>query len=307
MITLKSKNPSLAVVALACATLLNGAAATFAMAQEGGATAPSPERPCPATGYAEPDYTYGGRNVDGPAPAETASPCIPQIVFDVGDAIGMTRSTGGMLTIKNVIALRFIANGEFAVSGTKMEKVEGVEFQGSYYLPAGRLMIPRPEGKSEIRVFNDQLAWNETSEGVGATPAAKGSARERLIMLKLTPSGALWSAIEAEAHVKVSQVGGKTQLTSVSPYDGLNVAITLDADKRPATVTIKDGKTVYGATFANYHGTLDLTKIDWEPNEGIVFPGEITWTKNGKPWAAFHVTGYFSNPYVVFPAPASIK
>ena len=142
---------SRAAIGLACATLLNGGVLTVAMAQEGGEMAPRPERVCPATGYAEPDYTYAGRNVDGPAPAETASPCIPQIVFDVGDAIGMTRSTGGMLSIKNVIALRFIASGEFGVSGTKMEKVEGVEFQGSYYLPASRLMIPRTDGKSDIR------------------------------------------------------------------------------------------------------------------------------------------------------------
>ena len=126
-------------------------------------------------------------------------------------------------------------------------------------------------------------------------------------MLKLTPFGALWSAIDSEAHVKVSQVGGKTQLASVSPYDGLNVVTTLDADKRPATVTVKDGRNVYGATFANYHGTPDPTKIDWEPDYQIVFPGEITWTKNGKAWATFHVTGFFSNPYVVFPVPTGLK
>ncbi len=277
------------------------------MAQEMAGGPRPPDMPCPATGYAEPEFTTAGRNVDGAQPAQSASPCIPKAVLDAVEGIGMLRSTGGILTVQNIIGIQFIASGEFAVTGTKLEKIDGLEFQGSYVLPADRLIIPRSDGKSEIRVFNDQVAWNEASEGVSATAAAKGSARERLIMLKLTPAGALWSAIDAEAHVKVSQVAGKTVLTAVSPYDGVNVVTTLGADNRPASVTVQDGKTVYGATFANYHGTPDPNKIEWEPDYQIVFPGEITWTKNGKPWANFHVTGYFSNPYVIFPVPTEIK
>src|SRR5207247_2730547 len=94
----------------------------------------------------------------------------------------------------------------------------------SYVVPEMRSFLngTRADGKplAEIRVFADTWAWNETKEGVGATPAMATLA-ERAPLIKLTPFGALWSIIEAEGHAKVSTVAGKMTLTGTSPYAGM--------------------------------------------------------------------------------------
>jgi hypothetical protein len=167
----------------------------------------------------------------------------------------------------------------------------------------------------EIHVFADQYAWNETQEGRGAT-AAMNTLNERLPLIKLTPFGAMWSVIEAEGHTVVSKTAdGKTVLTGTSPYDGIEVAVTVQDSTQhpklgpygttelirlPVAVTAKANGHVYGATFADYRGDL-------EPNVWMIFPTTIKWTLDGKPLADLKVTFFRSNPYIVFPIPDVVK
>jgi hypothetical protein len=259
-----------------------------------------PDWTCPASGYFPPVYGMVGRNGgDGWAPTEVISPCTPDAVRKAADVIGMARShPNSPLGLKNVVTAMFSAEGTFAVDGKAPTKVDRVDFHIHYGLPAARLMVATG-GKTAIRVVNDDYGWTEATEGGAATPA-KAQARELYALTKLTPWGAMWSVIEAEGHTSVSTVGGRTVLRGTSPYDGLDVTVTLDAESRPESVKVIDGKTTYGATFSDY-------RSDLEPDYLFRFPKHLVWTKDGRSLADLTVTYYRTNPYVVFPVPAHVK
>lgn len=263
------------------------------------APAPKPQTPptCPPGGYSQPYYALFGQNGgDGQTAYEIASPCIGQEVRDAATAVGMGRNR--LLGVKNVITVMFSADGTLA--GDKLTKGD---FHISYYVPAMRMFLDGTGANGtplkEIRVFADAYAWNETEEGRGAT-AAMNALNDRAPLLKLTPFGALWSVIEAEAHTKVTTVNGRKVLTGTSPYDGIEVSTTLDAQNRPVEVTARANGHVYGAAFADYRDT-------WEPKYLVIFPARITWTRDGKPLADLRVTAFKSNPYVVFPIPDVVR
>jgi hypothetical protein len=257
----------------------------------------APPPTCPASGYSQPYYALFGQNGgDGQTAYEIASPCIGQDVRDAAIAIGMGRNR--LLGVKNVITIMFSADGMLA--GDTLTKSD---FHLAYYLPAMRMFLngTRADGKplKEIRVFADTYAWNETAEGRGATPATN-ALNDRTPLVKLTPFGALWSVIDAEGHTKVTTVNGRTVLTGTSPYDGIEVAVTLDNEHRPVEVTARANGRTYGATFADYRDT-------WEPKYLVIFPSQIRWTLDGKPLADLKVTRFKSNPYVVFPIPGVVR
>jgi hypothetical protein len=285
----------------------------------GGAPA-GPPPACPPSGYGAQAYYagFGQNGGDGQTYYEIASPCIGQDVRDVALSIGMGRSS--LLGVKNVIGMMFRVDGTLA-DGAGMAKLAGAEFQMAYYIPAMRAMLKGTKANgqplNEIRVFADQYAWNETQEGRGAT-AAMNTLNDRAPLLKLTPFGALWSIIEAEGHTVVSKTAdGKTLLTGTSPYDGVEVAITVEDSRShvklgpydptelirlPVAVTAKANGHTWGATFADYLGGTKL-----EPDVWMIFPTTIKWTLDGKPYADLKVTYFRSNPYIVFPIPDVVK
>jgi len=306
------------VIGLSIAVLL---AAGIFLAQEGGGgrgMAPAgPPPKCPPSGYGAQAYyaLFGQNGGDGLTAFEIASPCIGKDVREVAESIGMGRSK--LMGVKNVIGIQFRADGTMAdgAGGTGMAKLANAEFHIAYYLPAMRMFLNGTKANGqplkEIRVFSNQYAWNEAQEGRGAT-AAMNTLNDRMPLLKLTPFGALWSVIEAEAHTVVTKTAdGKTVLSGTSPYDGIEVAVTVEDSRQhpklgpygptelirlPVAVTAKTNGHVYGATFADYRG-------NWEPNVWMIFPAEIKWTLDGKPLADLRTTFFRSNPYIVFPVP----
>ena len=278
----------LAVAAAVCGT---------AAAQTPAAAAP-PEPTCPANGYAKPWYGTFGDN-DGVLRAyEIASPCNGKAVRDAATAIGMGRFRP--LGVKNVSTIRFQAKGQFADEKGKLGPAELVDVSVNYTIPAGRFDIRRAGARTgrTVGVFADKLAWNETAPGEGASPAPK-ALKARAPLLKLTPFGAMWSVIEAEGHATAATVKGATVIAGASPYDGYKVAVTLDARNRPVAVRVQAEGDVYTATF-------DGWSDKWESPYLVIFPAHMVWTKNGRPLADLEVTAFHSNPYVVFPPPASI-
>jgi len=296
--------------------------ATNAFAQEGGmgrgggAAGPAPT--CPASGYGAQAYyaMFGQNGGDGATAYEVASPCVGKDVREVAEAVGMVRTK--MPAIKSVIGIQFRVDDTLA-DGAGMAKLANTEFHMAYNIPAMRAMLKGTKANgqalNEIRVFADQYTWNETQEGRGAT-AAPNTLNDRLPLLKLTPFGALWSVIEAEGHTTVTKTpDGKTVLTGTSPYDGIEVAITVEDSRQhvklgpyeptelirlPVAVTAKANGHVWGATFADYRGDL-------EPNVWMIFPTTMKWTLDGKPYADLKVTFFRSNPYIVFPLPDVVK
>ena len=294
------------------------AAAALARGQMApGAQQTGPKPTCPPSGYSPPYYAQFGQNGgDGQMPFEIASPCIGADVREVADSLGMLRMR--LQSVKNVSAVQFRVDGTLA-EGAGMAKLTGAEFQMAYYLPAMREILKGTKASgqslSEIHVFADQYAWNETQEGRGAT-AAMNTLNDLAPLLKLTPFGAMWSVIEAEGHTVVSKTpDGKMVLTGTSPYDKIEVAMTVEALTKhpklgprddgelihlPVAVTAKANGHTYGAAFADYRGDL-------EPNVWMIFPTTIKWTLDGKPLADLKVTYFRSNPYIVFPIPAVVK
>ena len=305
------------VIAIAAATLLAG---TALMGQRGMPNQPAaPPPPCPPSGYMAQAYYagFGQNGGDGNTAYEIASPCIGQDVREVATSIGMGRNK--LLGVKNVIGIMFSADGTMADGAGGMNKLTKTDFHIAYYLPAMRMFLngTRANGQplKEIRVFSGDYAWNEAQEGRGAT-AAMNTLNDRLPLIKLTPFGAMWSVIDAEGHTVVTKTAdGKTVLTGTSPYDGIEVAITVEDSRQhlklgpydptelirlPVAVTAKANGHVYGATFADYRGNL-------EPNVWMVFPAQIKWTLDGKPLADLRVTNFRSNPYIVFPVPDVVR
>ena len=312
------------VIGLSVAALLTASAL---LAQEGGgrgAAPAGPPPPCPPSGYGAQAYyaLFGQNGGDGLTAYEIAIPCIGKDVREVAESIGMGRSK--LLGVKNVIGIQFRADGTMAggadgADGTGMGKLANAEFHIAYNVPAMRMFLNGTKANGqplkEIRVFANQYAWNEAQEGRGAT-AAMNTLNDRLPLIKLTPFGALWSVIEAEAHTVATRTAdGKTVLTGTSPYDGIEVAVTVEDSRQhpklgpygptelirlPVAVTAKANGHVYGATFADYRG-------DWEPNVWMIFPAQIKWTLDGKPLADLRPTFFRSNPYIVFPIPDIVK
>src|SRR4029434_690210 len=177
--------------------------------QRGGGPAPAGANQaptCPASGYAaQGNYGMFAQNDDGFTAYEIASPCVGKDVRDVAESIGMGR--GKVMGVKNAIGVQFRADGTMA-DGAGMARLANAEFHMAYYLPAMRMFLngTRANGQplKEIRVFAQQYAWDEAQEGRGAT-AAMNTLNDRAPLLKLTPFGALWSLIEAEAHTVVSK------------------------------------------------------------------------------------------------------
>src|SRR4029079_17993542 len=211
------------------------------LAQEGGGgrgMGAAPARPPPAwppSGFRAPAvYSGFGQNGgDGQTFYEIASPCVGKDVREVAESIGMGRNK--LLGVKSVIGVQFRVDGTMA-DGTGMAKLANSEFQMAYYIPAMRLVLKGTKANgqplNEIRVFADQYAWNEAQEGRGATAAAN-TLNDRLPLTKLTPFGAMWSVIEAEGHTVVSKTAdGKTVLTGTSPYDGIEVAVTVEDSRQ---------------------------------------------------------------------------
>jgi hypothetical protein len=304
------------VTLLAVALLVAASASGQEGGRMGGAGQPTqPPPPCPPSGFMPQAYyaPFGQNGGDGQTAYEIASPCIGKEVRDVASSIGMGRNK--LLGVKNVITTMFSVDGTMADAGG-MAKLTKTDFHISYVLPAMRMFLNGTKANGqplkEIRVFADQYAWNETQEGRGAT-AAMNTLNDRMPLIKLTPYGAMWSVIDAEGTTKVSTVNGKTVLTGTSPYDGIEVAITVEQQRLgiggyskdepmsiPVAVTAKANGHVYGATFADYRDTL-------EPNVWMLFPTQIKWTLDGKPLADLKVTYFRSNPYVVFPIPDVVK
>lgn len=266
-----------------------------------GLMAPSTITECPASGYHDPIYGIIGRNAgDGPAPMEVAGPCVAKEVVAAANAVGMARSHfNAPLGIKAIVTTIFAATGTFADATGRAVPADHVIFQTHFGEAAQRIEIGRAGKPPEFRVVHNGYAWDESTEGVGAIKRS-GSAREREILTKLMPFGAIWSAAEAQGHTKVEHINGKIVLTSVSPFDQIEVKTTLDAENRPVHVTVRDRGMIYEANFAGW-------RKGWESDYLVIFPEKIVWTRNGKPFADLTVTEYKTNPYVVFPVPGPIK
>ena len=296
--------------AIAVATaLLATTAATAAMAAEQ-ARAKPPLPTCTPSGYAPPVYgTFGANGGGGQFAYVIGSPCTPQQVKDADEAIGMGRMIPMALT--GVTTTIWSATGTMANAKGQMDKIDKLDVQSNYFIPAIRVAETVGGGKPMIQVYADGKTWSEETQGTGAKPLPAAAGDTLFALLKMTPFGGLWSATEAEGHVKVATVAGKTVFTGTSPYDGVEVTtvmgppgnvVGLKANLSTPTTGLPESVS-FTLRGHKYMGSFSDYRFSWESDYRVVFPAHIVWTRDGKPLADLNVTYFHSNPYVVFPIP----
>jgi hypothetical protein len=277
--------------------MLLGVAATAAFAQS-----KTPEPDCSPNAPKQTQYFVNISNSGMMASDEYASPCIPAAVVATAREIGMARrvpldAKTTPLDIKTVITAQHLATGTYMPPGAKAPlTLTKSRMQISWVVPGFRFDY-EANGARHIDVWSYKHAWNETTPGVGATPAMN-ALDQRIPLIWLTPQGAIWTAIYAERKTKVSTVGGKTVFTA--PFDQLGIVstTTLGKDNLPEKTVLKYKGKTYEATFADY--------VDETPPYLSKFPSKMVWRLDGKEIGNFNITDFHGNAYAIFNVPAGI-
>ena len=235
-------------------------------------------------------------------PAPSAPPKLTGVRVPIeaaADALGMVRGIGGRTGNKAIVAMRYTANGSMTDAAGKTWQVKSLVSDVAHYVPASRLdwQLVGPDGAAQrrIEVVNGQIAWNETTPGVGAEPAPAEARRQAIW---LTPHAVIWAAIDNADKVTMSKEGAKTVLTIPSPADGSPIRATLNEKNLPEKV---EG-TVGGRP-------LEVLYSDFRDPETyrVALPYRVVHRSGGQTVLDLKVTDAHTNPYVVFPIPASLK
>lgn len=231
-------------------------------------------------------------------------PPSPQLeaVTDIADALGMIR--GVQREWKSVNRVYFVASGTLTSPDKTASKLSRGFIEMSFAQHALRKDMTLQRGRAApartIEVAREDVAWNETEPGLGAT-AAPGQAKARVWEIYTTPHGAVRAAMEAlvkdPAAVKLVTTGGTKTFDFISPAGPLR--ITSDASNRPSRteLTIQHPQLGQARVVTEYSDYRDWEKL------GVWFPTRIRQTINGSPSADLTVSEYRTNPYVIFPYP----
>src|ERR1700689_1469525 len=180
---------------------------------------------------------------------QVASPCLPTALTDALEAVGVARYKPLSATAVN--AIQYDATGSYTPPGSgKKLTITQSRMQIGYAIPAFRFDY-EAGGRRHIDVWSYKFAWNETTPGVGATPAMD-QLDARVPLIWLTPQGALWAGVYADSNTKVSMSGGKTILTAPAMRLGIVSITTLGADHLPEKTILHYKGKVYEAAFADY-------------------------------------------------------
>jgi hypothetical protein len=262
----------------------------------------TPEPNCAPDAPKQTQYFMNVSNSGMLAFDEYASPCIPSAVVATAHEIGMARrapldTPSTPLDIKTVITAQYLATGTYTPPGGKAPlTLAKSRMQISWVVPGFRFDY-EANGARHIDVWSYKHAWNETTPGVGATPAMN-TLDQRIPLIWLTPQGAIWTAIYAERKTRVSTVEGKTVFTA--PFDQLGVVstTTLGKGNLPEKTVLKYKGKTYEATFADY--------VDETPPYLSKFPSKMVWKLDGKEIGNFNITDFHANAYAIFNVPANI-
>jgi len=167
-------------------------------------------------------------------PPLTTAPDVKTTLYRVGDALGMLRDIEER---DAVLTMDWRGTGTITVGGQSC-KLANYRGQVRYSVPAMRtdFACAQADGKPGprmVQVVAGTLAWNETTPGVGGTPALD-TVTDRLVQLWSLPHAVYKGALLAGANAKTTLEGGVLYLTYPlpAPLNGTaRVALnTTDAD-----------------------------------------------------------------------------
>jgi hypothetical protein len=307
-----------AVVFTALATLMlavsSGAQQSSPSAAPKKAPAAAPKQaPANVSGIApatEPS-TFADRKLEIPTVAALLKKTPKDAVDTVAEINGLVR--GGQRTTSSYNVLEFTATGTMAEPGAdgkwqeyKISKlVAGMDF----VLPALRFDVtftgPSGHAEHQIRVASGKQAWNEEKPGINGTPMPETTVEDRLRLVWLTPTAALWGALRAEDagdKVTVAEEGGKATI-SYTMKNGEPVKIVLNAGMTPQRIEIQAHSHAFGNTL------MEADCSAYKDFEGYAapFPTRLTYKAGARTILDLNISNHVVNPYVVFLVPTNMS
>ena len=267
------------------------------------------------------------QNAPAMPPAEPAKD-LKDALYKAADAIGMLR---GPQERDGIVTFEYWATGMLNVGGKPCQLKE---YRASVRYPAPdrreTAMLPVPgmrvdytcEGAGrQIEVVAGELAWNEKTPGMGATPAPAGVVPDRLLQVWTLPQGLLKAATLAGNNAKFALEGGKPTVTFPlpAPLQAATAKITLD----PANFLFHTMPTGVRRYFSHRIERVDVTMGgtktvitysdygDWNASDyksDALMPKRMVHERNGVRVADLTLTQTQTyNPYVVMPVPENIR
>lgn len=205
----------------------------------------------------------------GRPPLKTRPSGDKAIIHTMADALGFVRGIGRMETTEALNRLQWFGKGTMWSGGQKYEVVK-YSYAMTLHLNGAREDIQRKavDGKSDrvVHAFLGSDAWDETTPGVGETPAP-GQAQARQVEFLLTPFGFTRALLKADpSAVKVDDPGPSGKVTIAATLDGTPFAATLDDDYRPASISATVNGQKVEMLYSNYrdlagYGVMFATHI----------------------------------------------
>ena len=252
-------------------------------------------------------------------------PGADEVLYDMADSQGMLRTNA---ETDMFMAVEIWASGSMAevtpdAIGPLVE-VESLFAEIGYDFPGMRVDVTRA-GEREIRVISGEFAWNEIGEIGGGLVEGYGSAvpmpeavAGRLLTMWTTPAGVVKALAAAENQATVTMEGGALVVTFplvngdpdqaaahvvVGDLEGTPVKVTLDAQRRPASVEVTHGGRLITTTYSEYG---DLNDADYLAD--IFLPASVVQTIDGQTVLDLTIdrTNTY-NPYVMMPVPSSVS
>jgi hypothetical protein len=229
------------------------------------------------------------------------APTVKEVLYSAADSIGQLRTAA---EVDRIATMTYTATGTLTL-GNQPCKLK--EYKASVnWLHKGMRVDYTCEGQARrVEVVNHDVAWNETTPGVGASPAPAGAAAERQLVLWTLPAGVVKAATAAGARTTVAAEGGKTVLS----FPVVDVpGATIRAFYNPESYLLDRVETRLGAvvTDITYTGHGDWNGEDYLSD--VQFPKRIVQKRGPTTIADLTIAKTNTyNPYVIMPVPPSLK
>jgi hypothetical protein len=270
----------------------------------------------------QPSLEAAARRTTLKNPPLTAAPDVKTTLYRMADALGMLRGTEER---DSIVTMDWRGTGTVVVNGQSC-RLANYRGQVRYGPSAPALRTDfacaQADGKPgtrNVQVVAGALAWNETTPGVGATPALD-TVNDRLAQLWSLPHAVVKAAVLGGANTKVTLENGTVYVTYPlpAPLNGtaraaLNttdaIELTMDSGEKYQLsywidrVELRVGNVVTETTFADY---AELNEPDYRSE--VFFPRHMVQKRGGV--TVLDLTTERTNtynPYVVMPVPANVK
>jgi hypothetical protein len=228
-------------------------------------------------------------------------PTLKDVLYSAADSIGQLRLAA---EVDRIATMTYTATGTLTVGG---QPCTLKEYKASVnWLHKGMRVDYTCDGQMRrVDVVNHDVAWNETTPGVGATPAPAGAAAERQLVIWMLPAGIVKAATAAGAKATVAVEAGKTVLSfPVVDVPGATIRAFYNPESYLLDrVEARLGNAVTEITYAE-HG-------DWNGEDylsDVQFPKRIVQKRDATTIADLTVqkTNTY-NPYVIMPVPPALQ